>query len=209
VRTRVVPFAAGGPVDTVARAAPDGYTLAYDLLKDLEPVGTAGSRSSTHIAGIHFANEIGAKLPFIPYKGTGPAMQDLMGGQADMMVDQLSNSIPQVKAGRITGYAITAKERSVAAPDVPTVDEAGLPGPHIAICYGIWAPRGTPREAVAKLNQAVRGALADPDTRKRLGPLGREIVPPERQSPEALGAHRKAEIEKWWPIIRAAGIKLN
>ena len=294
--TMVVPFAAGGPVDPVARilaepmrkslgqpvvvesttgaggsigvgrvarAAPDGYTLsighwsthvvngavyplAYDLLKDLEPVGmiggnpmiivakpgveaaslkdlvawvkanrekvnvgTAGAGSSTHIAGIYFANEIGAKLQFIPYKGTGPAMKDLMGGQIDMMVDQLSNSIPQVKAGRIKGYAITAKERSSAAPDMPTVDEAGLPGLHIAIWYGIWAPRGTPKEAVAKLNQAVRDALADPDTRKRLGDLGMEIVPPERQSPEALGAHQKAEIEKWWPIIKAADIKLN
>lgn len=92
---------------------------------------------------------------------------------------------------------------------MPTVDEAGLPGLHIAIWYGIWAPRGTPKEAVAKLNQAVRDALADPDTRKRLGDLGMEIVPPERQSPEALGAHQKAEIEKWWPIIKAADIKLN
>jgi tripartite-type tricarboxylate transporter receptor subunit TctC len=294
--TMVVPFAAGGPVDTVARilaepmrkslgqpivvesttgaggslgvgrvarAAPDGYTLSighwsthvvngavyqlgYDLLKDLEPVGmiggnpmivvskpgveakdlrefvawvkanqakvnvgTAGAGSSTHIAGIYFQNEIGAKLQFIPYKGTGPAMQDLMGGQIDMMVDQLSNSIPQVKAGRIRGYAITAKERSAAAPDMPTVDEAGLPGLHISIWYGIWAPRGTPKEAVAKLNQAVKDALADADTRKRLGDLGMEIVPLERQTPEALGAHQKAEIEKWWPIIKAADIKLN
>ena len=294
--TMVVPFAAGGPVDTVARilaepmrkslgqaivvesttgaggslgvgrvarATPDGYTLSighwsthvvngavyqlnYDLLKDLEPVGmiggnpmivvskpgveakdlkefvawvkanqdkvnvgTAGAGSSTHIAGIYFQNEIGAKLQFIPYKGTGPAMQDLMGGQIDMIVDQLSNSLPQVKAGRIKGYAITAKERSAAAPDVPTVDEAGMPGLHISIWYGIWAPKGTPKEVVAKLNQAVVDALADPDTRKRLGDLGMELVPRERQTPEALGAHQKAEIEKWWPIIKAANIKLN
>ena len=294
--TMVVPFAAGGPVDPVARilaepmrrslgqaivvesttgaggsigvgrvarATPDGYTLSighwsthvvngavyqlnYDLLKDLEPVGmiggnpmivvskpglaatnlkelvswvktnqekvnvgTAGAGSSTHISGIYFQNEIGAKLQFIPYKGTGPAMQDLMGGQIDMMVDQLSNSLPQVKAGRIKGYAITAKERSAAAPDMPTVDEAGMPGLHISIWYGIWAPKGTPREVVAKLNQAVVDALADPDTRKRLGDLGMELVPRERQTPEALGAHQKAEIEKWWPIIKAADIKLN
>ncbi len=294
--TMVVPFAAGGPVDTVARilaepmrkslgqaivvesttgaggslgvgrvarAAPDGYTLSighwsthvvngavyqlnYDLLGDLEPVamiggnpmivvskpgveaknlkefvewvkanqakvnvGTAGAGSSTHIAGIYFANEIGAKLQFIPYKGTGPAMQDLMGGQIDMIVDQLSNSIPQVRAGRIKGYAITAKERSPAAPDIPTVDEAGLPGLHISIWYGIWAPKGTPKEVVAMLNRAVKDALADTDTRKRLADLGMEIVPLERQGPEALGAHQKAEIEKWWPIIKAANIKLN
>jgi len=294
--TMVVPFAAGGPVDTVARilaepmrkslgqtivvesttgaggsigvgrvarATPDGYTLSighwsthvvngavyqlnYDLLKDLEPVGmiggnpmivvskqglaatnlkelvswvkanqekvnvgTAGAGSSTHISGIYFQNEIGAKLQFIPYKGTGPAMQDLMGGQIDMMVDQLSNSLPQVKANRIKGYAITAKERSAAAPDMPTVDEAGLPGLHISIWYGIWAPKGTPREVVAKLNAAVVDALADPATRQRLADLGMEIVPRERQTPEALGAHQKAEIEKWWPIIRAANIKLN
>jgi tripartite-type tricarboxylate transporter receptor subunit TctC len=136
-------------------------------------------------------------------------MQDLMGGQIDMIVDQLSNSLPQVKAGRIKGYAITAKERSAAAPDMPTVDEAGMPGLHIAIWYGIWAPRGTPKEVVAKLNQALVDALADPDTRKRLGDLGMELVPRERQTPEALGAHQKAEIEKWWPIIKAANIKLN
>jgi tripartite-type tricarboxylate transporter receptor subunit TctC len=136
-------------------------------------------------------------------------MQDLMGGQIDMIVDQLSNSLPQVKAGRIKGYAITARERSAAAPDMPTVDEAGMPGLHISIWYGIWAPKGTPKDVVAKLNQAVKDALADADTRKRLGDLGMEIVPLERQSPEALGAHQKAEIEKWWPIIKAANIKLN
>lgn len=294
--TLVVPFAAGGPVDVVARilaepmrrslgqpviventtgaggsigvgrvahASPDGYTLSighwsthvvngavyklnYDLLKDLEPVGmiggnpmiivsklgvpaanlkelagwvkanqeklnvgTAGAGSSTHIAGIYFQNEIGAKLQFIPYKGTGPAMSDLIGGQIDMIVDQLSNSLPQVRAGKIRGYAITAKERSPAAPDVPTVDEAGMPGLHIAIWYGIWAPAGTPKEVVAKLNAALVEALADPPTRKRLSELGMEIVPRDMQTPEALGAHQKAEIEKWWPIIKAANIKLN
>jgi tripartite-type tricarboxylate transporter receptor subunit TctC len=294
--TLVVPFAAGGPVDVVARilaepmrrslgqavvvdnttgaggslgvgrvarAAPDGYTLSighwsthvvngavyplgYDLLKDLEPValvggnpmivvsktalpatnlrelvafvkanpgkvnaGTAGAGSSTHIAGVYFQNEVGAKLAFIPYKGTGPAMQDLIGGQIDLMVDQLSNSLPQVRGGKIRGYAITAKERSAAAPEIPTVDEAGLPGLHIAIWYGLWAPRGTPGEAIARLNAAVVAALADGPTREKLAALGLEIVPRERQSPEALGAHQKAEIEKWWPIIRAAGIQAN
>jgi tripartite-type tricarboxylate transporter receptor subunit TctC len=172
-------------------------------------VGTAGAGSGTHIAGVYFQNEIKAKLTFIPYKGTGPAMQDLMGGQIDLIVDQLSNSMPQVRAGKIRGYAITAKERSAAAPDVPTVDEAGLPGMHMSIWYGIWAPRGTPKEAVAKLNAAVVEALADSATRQRLEQLGMEIVPRERQTPEALGAHQKAEIEKWWPIIRAAGVKVE
>jgi tripartite-type tricarboxylate transporter receptor subunit TctC len=177
--------------------------------QDKVNVGTAGAGSSTHVAGIYFQNEIGAKLAFIPYKGTGPAMQDLIGGQIDMMVDQLSNSLPQVRGGKIRGYAITSKERSPAAPEIPTVDEAGLPGLHIAIWYGLWVPRGTPREAIDRLNAAVVAALADPPTRERLAALGMEIVPRERQTPEALGAHQKAEIEKWWPIIKAAGIKVN
>jgi tripartite-type tricarboxylate transporter receptor subunit TctC len=172
-------------------------------------VGTAGPGSGTHISGVYFQNVINASLQFIPYKGSGPAMQELIGGQIDMMVDQMSNSLPQVRGGKIKAYAITAKARSAAAPDIPTVDEAGLPGFHISIWYGTWVPRGTPKETIARLNRAMTDALADPTARQRLADLGLEIVPPAQQTPEALGAHHKAEIEKWWPIIKAAGIRID
>jgi tripartite-type tricarboxylate transporter receptor subunit TctC len=172
-------------------------------------VGTAGAGSGTHISGVYFQNAIGASLQFIPYKGSGPAMQDLIGGQIDMMVDQMSNSMPQVRGGKIKAYAVTARTRSAAAPEIPTVDETGLPGFHISIWYGTWVPRGTPWESIARLNRAVTDALADTNVRQRLADLGLEIVPPEQQTPEALGAYHKAEIEKWWPIIKAAGIKID
>ena len=280
--TMVVPFAAGGPVDTVARiladpmrktlgqtvvvdnttgaagtigvgrvarAAPDGdklsighwsthvvngaiYSLQYDLLNDLEPVamiasnpmvivtknaapakdlnellawvrrdqdkvlvGTAGVGSGTHMSGVYFQNVTGAK--------------ELLAGRLDLIVDQLSNSLPQMRGGRIRAHAVTAKTRSAAAPDIPSVDEAGLAGFHMSIWYGTWVPKGTSKNAIAKLNSAVVASLADPDVRRRLGELGLEITPRDQQTPEALRAHHKAEIEKWWPMIKAAGIKLE
>jgi len=292
--TMIVPFAAGGPVDTIARivavpmgaalgqnvlveditgaagtvgvgrvvkAAPDGYTLSighwsthvingaiyplpYDLLTDLEPVamiasnpllivatpsfpakdlrellewlkanpdkataGTAGVGSASHIGGIYFQSATGARIPYIPYRGTGPAMQDLVGGRIELMFDQASNSIPQLRNGRIKAFAVTSKTRLPTAPEIPTVDEAGLPGLHLSIWYGIWAPKSTPKDAITKLNNAVVAALADETTRKRLADLGQEIPPREQQTPEALGAFHKAEIDKWWPIVKAAGIK--
>jgi tripartite-type tricarboxylate transporter receptor subunit TctC len=292
--TMVVPFSAGGPVDTiarivgapmgktlgqtivvenvvgasgtlgvgrVARAAADGYTLSighwgthvingavyplqYDLLRDLEPLamiasnplmivtnasvpakdlkeliawlkanpgkasaGTAGSGSATHIGGIYFQNATGTRFELVPYKGSGPAMLDLVGGRIELMIDQASNSIPQVRGGKIRAYAITAKTRLAAIPEVPTADEAGLPGLHVSVWYGIWAPRGTPREGVSRLNGAIVAALADPVVRARFADLGQEIPQREQQTPEALGALHKAEIEKWWPLVKAAGIK--
>jgi tripartite-type tricarboxylate transporter receptor subunit TctC len=171
--------------------------------------GTAGSGSGSHVGGIYFANSIGAKLQFIPYRGTGPAMQDLVGGQIDIMFDQAVTALAQVRAGRIKAYAVTAKERLAAAPDIPTVDEAGAPGVHIAIWHALWVARGTPREVVMRLNAAVVESLADPAVRKRLGDLGQDIPSREQQTPEALGAHHKAEIEKWWPLIKAAGVKVD
>ena len=292
--TMVVPFAAGGPVDTVARilsepmratlgqtfvienatgaagsigvgrvarAAADGYTLSighwsthvvngaiyalqYDLLRDFEPIallpsnpmivvsknavpakdlaefiawlksnqgrvsaGTAGAGSATHIAGVYFQRAIGTDFQFVPYRGTGPALQDLVAGQIDLIVDQASNSVQQVRDGKIRAYAVTAARRLPSAPDIPTAAEAGLPSLNMSVWYGLWAPRGTPKEIVTKLNAAVVHALADANVRRRFGELGLELPRAEQQTPEALGAHQKAEIEKWWPIIKAANIK--
>jgi tripartite-type tricarboxylate transporter receptor subunit TctC len=292
--TLVNPFAAGGPVDAVARimsapmskilgqpvlvdytvgaagtigvgrvarAAPDGYTLSighwathvinaaiyplqYDVLKDFEPVGmicanplmivarnsfpaanlkeliawlkanpdkasvgTAGVGSGSHMGGVYFQSATGTKVQYIPYKGTGPAMQDLLAGRIDFMVDQASNSLPQVRAGKIKAYAVTAKTRLSAAPEIPTVDEAGLPGLYVSVWFGIWAPKGTPHDIVTKLNAAMVSSLADSTVRQRLGELGQEITPRDQQTPEALAAFHKAEAEKWWPLVRAAGIK--
>ena len=292
--TLLVPFAAGGPADALARAlgermraslgqtviienatgasgtigvgrvvraAPDGYTLGighvgthvvngaifalpYDLLKDLEPVallpsnslliiskkafpandlkeliawlkanpdkasaGTSGAGGGSHVNGVYFQNLTGTRFQFVPYRGTGPALTDLIAGQIDLMFDQASNSLGQVHAGTIKAYAVTAKARLPSAPEIPTVDEAGLPGFYTSTWYGLWAPRGTPKPVIAKLNAAVVEALADPVVQKRLGDQGLEFPPPEQQTPEALAAHHKAEIEKWWPIVKAANIK--
>ena len=292
--TFVVPFAAGGPLDAmarvlsepmrralgqpvlietvtgasgsvgvgrVARAAPDGHTvsighwnthvangavydLPYDLLRDLEPVallpsnpmlivsrtgvpasnlqelitwvksnpdkvtaGTAGAGSGTHISGVFFQRMTGTRFPLVPYRGTGPAMTDLMAGQIDLIVDQASNSMNQVRAGSIKAYAVTAKSRLPSAPDIPTVDEAGLPGFHMSMWYGLWVPKGTPKDVIARLSAAAMDALANPAVTNRFAELGLEIPPREQQTAEALGALQRAEIAKWWPIIKAANIK--
>jgi len=171
--------------------------------------GTAGAGSGSHVGGIYFANSIGATLTFVPYKGTGPAMQDLVGGQIDIMFDQAVTALAQVRGGRIRAFAVTAKDRLAAAPDIPTVDEAGAPGVHIAIWHALWVARGTPKEAVARLNASIVESLSDPAVRKRLADLGQDIPAREQQTPEALGAFHKAEIEKWWPLIKAAGVKVD
>ena len=292
--TMVVPFAAGGPVDTVARilsepmratlgqsiivenvtgaagsigvgcvarAAPGGYTLSighwsthvvngaiyplpYDLLRDLEPIvllpsnpmivvsksavpaknlnefvgwikanegkvsaGTAGAGSATHVAGVYFQNVTGTRFQFVPYRGTGPALQDLVAGQIDFIVDQASNSLQHVRDGKIRAYAVTASARLPSAPDIPTVAEAGLPSLDISVWYGLWAPKGTPKEIIAKLNAAAVQALSEPTVRQRFAELGLDMPPRDRLTPEALAAHQKAEIEKWWPVIKGANIK--
>jgi tripartite-type tricarboxylate transporter receptor subunit TctC len=294
--TLVVPFAAGGPTDTLARilgerlrqslgqtvvienttgaagsigvgrvvrSAPDGYTvgighwsthvvngaiypLNYDLVKDLDPVtmlpanpqlivtknavpakdlkeliawvkenqakisaGTAGAGSASHVSGAYFQNTTGTKFPFIPYRGTGPAIQDLVSGQLDIMFDQSSNSLPHVQNGKIKAYAVTAAKRLPSAPDIPSVDEAGLPGFYISVWHGFWVPKGTPKEAIDKLAAATQEALADPAVQKRLAELGQDIPTKEQQTPEGLAKHHKAEIDKWWPIIKAANIKVE
>jgi len=290
----VVPFAAGGPTDTIARifadrlrqslgqtvvventtgaagtigtgrvvrAAPDGYTvlighwsthvvngaiysLQYDVLNDFEPValltsnsqmiagrkglpandlkefiawlkanpdkataGTAGVGSPQHVFGVMFQKATGTRFQFSHYRGGVLATQDLMAGQIDLVIADLVTALPQIRGGTVKGFAFTGTSRLPAAPGVPTADEAGLPGFHTSVWNAIWAPKGTPKDIVARLNAAIVEAFADPAMRARLTDLGQQPVPPDQHSPEVLRALHKAEIEKWWPIIKAANIR--
>jgi tripartite-type tricarboxylate transporter receptor subunit TctC len=176
-----------------------------------EPVtaGTAGLGSGSHIAGLYFENATGIKLQFVPYRGTAPAMNDLVAGQIDMIIDQTSNSINQVRAGTIRAYAVTDDKRVASAPDIPTTDEAGLPGFHMTLWSGLWAPKGTPKEIVAKLNAAAIEALNDPAVQKQFENLGLQMPPENQLTPQALGDWQKAEIAKWWPMIKAAHVAVE
>jgi tripartite-type tricarboxylate transporter receptor subunit TctC len=169
--------------------------------------GTAGVGDISHIGGVLFQNVTGTHFHFVPYRGAAPASQDLVAGHIDLMLLNLTNSLPYIRDGSIKAFAVMANTRSAAAPEIPTVDQAGLPGFYATLWLGLWAPKGTPKDVIAKLNSGVVSALADPTARKRLGDLGMEIFPRDQQTPEALAAFQKAEIEKWWPIIKAAGIK--
>jgi tripartite-type tricarboxylate transporter receptor subunit TctC len=292
--TIIVPFAAGGPSDALARlmgdrmkatlgqslvvenvtgaagsigvgravkSAPDGYTISfghlgthvangaiyplpYDMLTDLEPVvllpsnpmvvvsrgnlpatnlkeliawlkanqdkataGTACAGSGAHIAGVYLQTLTGLKLQYVPYRGTAPALNDLVGGQIDIIVDQASNSMQQIRSGRIRAYAITDSKRLKAAPEIPTAEEAGLPGFNMTLWNGLWAPKGTPKDVIARLNAAAVEAMADDAVLKRLNDLGLEVPARDQQTPQALGVWHKAEVDKWWPIIKKAGIR--
>jgi len=174
---------------------------------DKASAGTGGGGSVGHVAGVFFQKETGTRFTFVPYRGVGPAMQDLVAGQIDLMFDTAANSLPQVRAGNVKVYAVTSASRLPDAPDIPTAGEAGLPGFLFSNWRAIWAPKGTPAPIVDRLNAAVREVLADAAVRRRLAELGQEIVPEAQQTPQALAYHHKAEIEKWWPIIKAAGIK--
>jgi tripartite-type tricarboxylate transporter receptor subunit TctC len=177
-------------------------------LKPNQGNASVGIGSMAHrVAAVYFQNSTGARFVFVPYRGGGPAMQDLVARQIDVMFDQAANSLPQLRNRTIKAYAVTAKERLATAPDIPTVDEAGLPGFYIAVWTALWAPAGTPGAIVARLNAAVVDALAAPAVRARLADLGQDIPPLDQQTPAALGALQKAEIEKWWPIIKAAHIR--
>jgi tripartite-type tricarboxylate transporter receptor subunit TctC len=171
--------------------------------------GTAGAGSGSHVAGLALQSAAGLKLQFVPYRGTAPAMNDLVAGQIDIIVDQLSNSINQVHAGSIRGYAVTDSKRADEAPEIPTTDEASLPGFHMTLWSGLWVPKGTPKEIIGKLNAAAIEALNDPQTRKQLEKLGLQMPPADQSTPEALGAWQRAEIAKWWPIIKAADVKVE
>ena len=169
--------------------------------------GTAGAGGVTHLAEILFQNVTGTRLAFVPYRGSPPALQDLVAGRIDLFITPAAAALPQIRAGAIRVYAVTAKDRMTIAPDIPTVDEAGLPGFHISLWSALWAPKSTPQDVIQRLDDAAIVALADPRLRSRLADLGQEIFPRAQQTPEALAAFQKAEIERWWPIIKAAGIK--
>ena len=171
--------------------------------------GTAGAGSGSHIAGLYFENVTGIKLQYVPYRGTAPALTDLVAGQIDIIIDQTSNSIAQVRAGTIRAYAVTDNKRVESAADVPTADEAGLSGFHMTLWSGLWVPKSTPKDIVVKLNAAAVDAMSDPAVRKKFEDLGLQMPPKDRLSPEALGAWQKAEIEKWWPMIKAANVKVE
>ncbi len=293
----IVPFAAGGPTDLMARivgermskelgqqliidnvtgaagsiamgklarSAPDGYTIGighlgtnvvngaiyknlnYDLQNDLLPIallpsnpllvvtsnqvpakdlkelvaylnanaskisgGTAGMGSGSHIGALAFFAVTGTNYQLVPYRGTGPAVQDLISNQIQIMIDQSSNSLPHVRAGKLKVYAVTAKQRTAAAPDVPTTAEAGFPGIEVAIWHGLWAPKGTPRDIIDKLNAAAVAALKDPEIRRKLEDLGQDIPTPAQMQPDAFAAFQKAEFAKWKPIIDKAGVKVE
>ena len=200
-----------GPSVLVARK-----TMPADDLKGLiawlksnpdKATGGMTPGSFSHIAGLFLQKSTGTRFQFVPYRGAAPVIQDLVAGQIDLAINDPVVTLPQVRAGTIRAYGVTTKTRLVSAPDIPTLDEAGLAGFDISQWHGLWAPKGTPKNITAKLNTAVVDALSTPTARARLADLSQEIFPADRQTPEALRTFQKAEIEKWWPIIKAAGIK--
>jgi len=170
--------------------------------------GTAGVGSGQHVSGVYFQKTTGTKFQFVPYRsGSADIMRDIVAGHIDLTFDQAITALPHVRSGNVKAYAVTSDKRLDAAPDIPTVDEAGAPGIYISTWYGLWVPKGTPQDVIKKLNEAAMQALADPNVRARLISLGQQIPSPEQQSAAALAAWQKAEIEKWHPLIKEAGIK--
>ena len=169
--------------------------------------GTAGVGSTSHISAVSFQKVTGTDFAFVPYRGLGPAMRDLISGHIDILFDLAANSVPQVRANSIKALAVTSADRLSSAPEIPTVDEAGLRGFHFLNWHGVWAPRGTPADITAKLNGALRKVLADAGSAKRLADIGQPIPPQERQSAAALARYQSEEIARWWPVIKGADIK--
>jgi tripartite-type tricarboxylate transporter receptor subunit TctC len=166
----------------------------------------AGIGSASHLCGMLFMTAIATELTTVPYKGTGPAMNDLLGSQVDFMCDQTTNTTSQIKSGKVKVYAVTTKTRVASLSQVPTMDEAGVPGFEVAVWHGIYAPKGTSKAVVDKLSAALQVALKDPAVKRRFADLGTEPVAQNRATPEALRAHLQSEIAKWAPIIKKAGI---
>ena len=174
---------------------------------DRTSMGTSGVGSPSHVAGVLMENMLGLHWQMVAYRSAGLATNDLLAGITDIQLDTPAVSLPHVRAGALKAFAVTAPKRIAVAPEIPTTDEAGMPGYYFFFWHAMWAPKGTPKPIIAKLNAAIQASLADDETRKRLLDLAQEIYPPEQRTPEALHAFQKAEIEKWWPIIKAAGIK--
>ncbi|MFY9759409.1 MAG: tripartite tricarboxylate transporter substrate-binding protein [Xanthobacteraceae bacterium] len=171
--------------------------------------GTVGAGSAAHLCGLYFAQKTGAHFQYVPYRGGAPAMQDLIGGQIELSCLEASQTLANVQAGRFKAFAVMGEQRWPKAPDTPTMIESGLPGLSISFWHGLWTTKGTPQPIVERLDKAVMTALADPAVRARIENLGQVIFPPDQQNPAALAAYHKAELDKWWPIIKAANIKID
>ena len=184
-----------------------GFIAWLQANPDKASAGNSGVGTNVHLAELLFQKETGTRFQSVPYRGNAPALQDLVSGQIDILFDNGASVLPPMRAGLIKVFAVTANRRSASAPEIPTVDEAGLPGFYVSSWHGLWVPRGTPKAIIAKLNGAVKDALADPSVRSRIADMALEIFPREQQTPEALAVLQKAEIEKWWPMIKAAKIK--
>jgi tripartite-type tricarboxylate transporter receptor subunit TctC len=169
--------------------------------------GTGGVGSPQHIMAIFFQSITGTRFQFVHYRGAAPAMQDLVAEHVDLLVTDAVTPLPHIRAGNIKAYAVTSTERLATAPEVPTTDEAGLPEFHTSVWNAVWAPKGTPTGIIAKLNSAIVEGSSDTTLRQQLADLGQQVVPRQQQTPEVLAAFHKAEIEKWWPIVRAANIR--
>jgi tripartite-type tricarboxylate transporter receptor subunit TctC len=200
------------PVWFVAKAALPPKDLA-ELIAWLKQnpgkatVGIGGVGGGADVVGTYFQKNTGTTFQFVPYRGAAPMIQDLVAGQIDLTFTQVASALAQVRGGQLKAYGVMAKERWPAAPETPTFNETGVPGLHASFWHGLWAPKGTPKDIIAKLNAALVEALADSAVRRRVAEIGQGMWPREQQTPEALAAQQKAEIEKWWPIVKAANIK--
>jgi tripartite-type tricarboxylate transporter receptor subunit TctC len=174
---------------------------------DKASAATVGAAGGAQVTALYFQQATGTRFGFVPYRGGAPAMQDLVSGQVDIMFDQAANAIGQVRNGAIKAYAVLTKDRWAALPEVPSIEEAGVPSLYVSYWHGLWAPKGTPKDIIDKLNGTVVSALADATVRQRFADIGQEVWPREQQTPQALAAYHKAETEKWWPIIRASNLK--